>query len=183
MHRTMIVSFPRSGHHLLVNLIKGVLGEEVRYCDPYAHGTSRLAKATLFKSHDFDLNEEAQEHTIVMIRKPEQAISAWYEIATQKERGKDWKSFHAEKLRFHKKFCRRWLGLGFPVVTYENLIAVPERILTRVTRYVSTAPVNADLIRKSIAEHFNRPSGRKGHFNKGLGYREGSLEPDIEYLI
>ena len=62
MERVIGVSWPRSGHHLLVRLLTLYFGETFRYCDFYG-GVDNCCKTApctradihLAKSHDFDL--------------------------------------------------------------------------------------------------------------------------------
>jgi len=109
MRNIQCISFPRSGHHLLVNCLVRYFGNELSfdsrsvetgtdrshfscgefiYCEYYTHcrkiPCSNL-KTTFQKSHDFDLTlpNIAGQYYIVQYRNPKDAIASNFKLETQ----------------------------------------------------------------------------------------------------
>jgi hypothetical protein len=106
MEKTVFITFPRSGHHLVVNVLikyfskntkhREILGNQTRlyckntiaagklhYCEYYNHCQSTPcsdSKTNLQKNHDFGLNEGIDNNYryIILYRHPLDAVVSWY---------------------------------------------------------------------------------------------------------
>ncbi len=155
MNQIQGVSFPRSGHHLLVQMLKVHFAEKKErypaegmattaahaivgpfsYCEYYRCCRERPCKhgATFGKSHDFcgrELEPDPDVRYIVQIREPEWAIESHYEL----RRGRAWKPFAAEWARSWNKFVRKWI-----VPNHENVLVVSYRRLVEVPSFTFAA--------------------------------------------
>jgi len=145
MKKTLFVTFPRSGHHLVVDILQKYYGEEMRYCEMYSH-CSRVwctdSSTTHQKTHDFglDVPTDLDVRYIIQIRNAEDAIASWYKSAIIANwTNQNWKSFLENGLSFRKRFLDKWIygptGHSITIVTYENLIADPLKEIKSIIGY------------------------------------------------
>lgn len=129
------VTYPRSGHHILIKLLDTIAYITENYCEYYeciqADGipincpynkkdwTIKLNKCgahrQIIKSHDFDLNLPYLEENLFLIqlRNPILSIKSWYELALKDPNNKDisidWNMFFDEKFNFWVNFVEKWI--------------------------------------------------------------------------
>lgn len=142
------VSWPRSGHHLLVRLLQGVFGPLFGYCEHYvpkdapgspccaAFPCKRAGLIHMSKQHDFDLTAVVPEGMglVVQYRSFLPSAISGYEM-TQREGGADdtMAAFraHAEAmLPSYRGFMARWVEperANRVLIAYEDLVADPIR--------------------------------------------------------
>lgn len=110
IHKTKIISFPRSGHHLLVRGLQAALNEELVYCEPYIseHNMEVSPYTNVQKSHDFNLDEPIDPSLkyIIQIRGFEQAIKSWYKIEDLEQ---PFEEFYREKREYYDGFLSKWV--------------------------------------------------------------------------
>lgn len=129
IHKTKIVSFPRSGCHLLVRGLQILLQDELVFSEFYGveHNMENSPCVNLQKSHDFNLTDEIDPNMkyIVLHRNPLQAVESWYIQVMESGHYYDWELFKAEKMSFAVDFYEKWNNItneNFFVLPYETLI-------------------------------------------------------------
>lgn len=158
MRKIQCISFPRSGHHLLVDLLATYLGNELVYADRYgaydihgrpvdpAHphrpgpprGFAQEPLATLEKNHDFNLDTVPTCPVLVQIRAPVPAIVSWFCIERDEGRSDtrtEWEHFARTKADFYRRFKSRWIDTDAMILDYDTLVAAPLRALLDVLGY------------------------------------------------
>ena len=148
MNKSYIVTFPRSGHHILLGLLDSYVNVSDNYCEFYECKNNKnesiqcpmnndnwTAKKSqcgsgrqLIKSHDFDLELKYSEEInyLVQLRNPILSIQSWYELQGKDLNNKDeWEVFFTDKFEFWKRFVDKWLALSdrknVLVVNYDSL--------------------------------------------------------------
>lgn len=128
LFRTVCVSFPRSGHHLLV---RGMLQyvDKLVYSENYtaAHNIVNCEFVNLQKEHDLELSLPVHDDLkyIVLIREKENAIKAWYKTHLVKNSHVDFETFYKEKSPYYDGFVDKWIIKSAPntlLIRYEELI-------------------------------------------------------------
>lgn len=143
----MGVSWPRSGHHLLVRLLQAVLGEAFGYCQHYHTSAACCGRLPctrpdihLSKSHDFtgDLPRDPCRHHLVQWRDFLPSVVSDFELVVRGG-GEDSRAAfldHAShRFGAWAAFRARWVEWGEAqgqlVLRYEDLVADPGRALGR----------------------------------------------------
>jgi len=157
-----IVSFPRSGHHWLMNLLGRAhsgnltfdstppsgyprITGHLSYCEHY--GCCRKVPcargAWLQKNHDFELALDVDPaHVVVLYREAPEAIVSWYTLNHRGEKRDDSKretanlsAFWDKKLPYWLGFMRKW-GAHPRALSYERLRREPRASLSLVGRWL-----------------------------------------------
>jgi len=150
------VSWPRSGHHLLVRLLQHALGPGFGYCQHYHTSAACCGRLPclrgdihLTKSHDFagDLPQLQGRRYLVQHRAFLPSVISDFELVVRGG-GEDSRSAflrHASR-RFgaFRTFRSRWVESDFArrqiVLCYEDLVADPEEALGRVLASLAPGP-------------------------------------------
>ncbi|MDX2171170.1 MAG: sulfotransferase [Deltaproteobacteria bacterium] len=151
--RLIGASIPRSGHHFLVRLLQGCLGDAFRFCEFYTPANCcaqvpcarvTAARVSLQKNHDFDLRLPATvpgARYVVQYRNAVDAVLSDRELfgevhgaarAADREQYTVWLGTH---LAYMVGFAEKWLALPGPAavpIAYEDLIADPAGALRAV---------------------------------------------------
>ena len=139
MYRVQGVSFPRSGHHLLVKCVKQYFGKRLGYCGNVFRGQDFPSDGiTLQKNHDFDLTLpiSSDARYLIQYRHPLEAIASWYRwevkhgiaaecnygwrpfmnryapvwnLYTKRSNQRRWSTFLESKILFWSGFMGKWL--------------------------------------------------------------------------
>lgn len=142
------VSWPRSGHHLLVRLLQHVLGPAFGYCQHY-HTSAACCGGLpcvrddihLTKSHDFtgDLQQLRGRRYLVQHRAFLPSVISDFELVVRGGGEDSSTAFlrHAsERFGAYRAFRARWVESAFAtgqvVLRYEDLVAAPEAALGHV---------------------------------------------------
>jgi hypothetical protein len=151
------VSFPRSGHHLLVSFLHRYFGCQFIYCEYYNH-CQQIPCANpannLQKSHDFDLElpaDGAGEY-LLQYRHPLYAITSnfFLHLRGQVRRNpsyKDgnepvrvWREFAVRDLTRWKTWMRKWIlkneNPRTQILAYEDLLHQPVEMLSAVAEFL-----------------------------------------------
>ncbi|MCG3178664.1 MAG: hypothetical protein BIFFINMI_00992 [Phycisphaerae bacterium] len=114
------VSFPRSGHHVLVDTLRDYFGDALGYCE-FAGGCGCRPcpdpRTNLQKDHDFDLGvPDDGRPFLVQFRHPLPALVSWYGFelrAAGVREGNEpvgqWRDFARAKLDFWRRWMMRWV--------------------------------------------------------------------------
>lgn len=164
MRKKLFVTFPRSGHHLLMSMMQKYYGDEMVYCENYSHCGQVWCpdpKTTVQKTHDLDLDvpTDLDVDYVIQMRNVRPAIESWYKSATiHKWTTLPWPDFLEEKMAFYEAWSRKWLkpfGPDAPCIQYATLVEHPALSLAmaigdecNVKRSRAIAGAMADTIRK-----------------------------------
>jgi len=136
--KTIFVTFPRSGHNLLIDTLDKLAGVLTEYCNFYDCTRGGTAQPTCAetrnevrergicpsgmryqRSHDFglDLPVIPAQRYVVQYRHPVESICSWYDIATEfwpleEDSALNFQIFFAEKLAFWDGFMKKWVIPG-----------------------------------------------------------------------
>lgn len=109
INKTYLVSFPRSGHHLLVRGLQRVMEHKLIYSEFYTvkHNFSTCRFVNLQKSHDFDLQQEIKPDYkyVVLIRNMEDALISWWKTTDRKVK---LANFIRRNEKYYLDFMMKW---------------------------------------------------------------------------
>jgi hypothetical protein len=200
MKRVQCVSLPRSGHHLLVDILADYIGDEFVYADSYGvrdvHGNktaiaglprtlSTCPEANYEKTHDFDLDVDLYPADnrvfIVQYREPVAAIVSHYLFGTNGEPGdrKTWEEFARIRAVYFHKFKEKWIDgseyINLPVtkVPYERLVTMPVFSVSEILDFMG-CEVDEKKVRECCTKHpikLTHAADNFAHYDYGF-YRE-----------
>ena len=152
MDHVVGISWPRSGHHLLVRLLGLYFGDEFVYCDPYAEkpgccGTipcRHRHTVTFTKSHDFQLDVKQVKGLkyLVQYRQFTSSVVSDFELhvlhgGENSMRG--FQRFASIEFDRYLAFLEKWVFSDFVaeqfLLDYERLVACPAAVLAEVVTY------------------------------------------------
>ena len=149
MHRTEVMSFPRSGWRLNSRLVRGYFEQpEFKGNTIYTNPSDNMdtnAAITFQKNHDFGLNTPVKKdrHYLVLIRYPIESLVSWYKLE-ENIRGllqADWERFALDKIEFWKGFYSKWVLQNNQdnkhVLNYGVLMQNPFEELCKVIKFLS----------------------------------------------
>jgi len=146
----MLVSFPRSGHHLLVRGLQQTSDHRVVYSEYYSveHNMTNCDYVNLQKSHDFDLDLPIHDdlNYIVMFRSFDDAIQSW----AKAEKIDDLKQFSHDQRLYFDQFMDKWVFSDRPniwLIDYDVLIKEKRSVLTNAARTMGFVPDEFELNR------------------------------------
>lgn len=171
------VSYPRSGHHLIVRLLKGYFQTRFRYCQFYGSPEGCCGKfpctnreVTFTKNHDMDLGRSTALGLpkvdgvpyLILVRNFLDAVVSDYNLHLRNV-GEDslaeWQKFAKSKMNYYRRFVQKWVtsddGIERLVVRYEDLTNGPENVLARIVSFFDpNTPVQVELIHQLVAAAF-----------------------------
>lgn len=162
---TECITFPRSGHHILLSCLADYFGPTLRWSSvhsPYSwdenpglesHGPLGTDPATNFqKNHDFRLDTpiEAGRKYVIQYREPLEALISWYKMRIADGRGNDdspeaWERFARDNTNYWRGFVRKWIlsrerlaaGERILLLDYAWLVSDPSGSVDRVVRFLT----------------------------------------------
>ncbi|MCU0790063.1 MAG: glycosyltransferase [Nitratireductor sp.] len=139
------VSWPRSGHHLLTDLLSAYFGDRFAYCEFYSAENCcrsvpcRAGNINLSKNHDYNGSVPVLSNSnyLVQYRRFAPALVSNYELHvrnTNKDDPEAFRSFAEAQKKRYLHFMARWAettapGATFLSISYEQLTSAPEQIL------------------------------------------------------
>lgn len=188
------VSWPRSGHHVLVRALQKIFKLHFGYCEFYGPsvdpksgccGKFPCAQAGLIsmsKTHDFDLDAELPEGTrhIVQYRKFSEAVISEFELLVAKAADKDnaetFKNFAERRARTYARFIQKWVQPRRPnrvLLDYADFVTDPHKAMRDILRLYD-AQVYASRIAEEIEflDHVSVAGGQKV-VNANRGIKQG----------
>jgi hypothetical protein len=160
IRKTKIITFPRSGHHLLVRGILTALPEYAVYSEVYKspHNMDNCEFVNLQKTHDFDLDEPINPDLqyIVQIRGFELAVESWHKLLVRNESySGSFEDFRKEKTEYYDRFMEKWVNnptfTNRLIIPYHELVADKKNTLINVIKYLGVTELTEDII-KNINE-------------------------------
>lgn len=159
IHPTECVSYPRSGHHGLVDVLRAYFADAFVYCESYDTPEKKLglpggALTNFQKNHDFELSTPVlpDRQYLIQIRHPLQAIESWDEL----DRRAGYPAQPQEnKLGFWTAFVNKWVLAPIPrrlVVDYADLVERPTSTMVSVIQFlIHHQRVDMELLERSLA--------------------------------
>lgn len=144
--KTRIITFPRSGHHLLVRGLQWALTDHLVYSEFYnsPHNMENCPFVNLQKSHDFDLTDLIDDDSqyIIQIRGYELAAESWYRIEPRDE---TLEQFRDRNMAYFDGFMQKWV-LSPPknsiIITYEDMVSDKLREAIRAFKFLASRSPN-----------------------------------------
>jgi hypothetical protein len=169
------VSYPRSGHHLTVRVLKQYFKDSFKYCQYYNKSCEECcqsfpctdASVAMTKNHDMDLNRRMSTGIpqvpgvpyLILIRNfLEAAVSDFNLYLRQNEDSLEaWESFADRKLTFYQRFLHKWVlgrnDLEKLIVQYENLTMQPLEVFGQIISYFHPAePLDEPRLQQIISD-------------------------------
>ena len=143
---TACMSYPRSGHHALVEVLRAYFKENFHYCELYRNPPTELllgapgSPTNYVKNHDFNLETPilSDRNYLVQVRNPLAAIESWDEL--DRRVGHRTPDSQEKKLDFWTAFVKKWVFGPVPsrlVVWYEDLLRDPPATTTSVIQFLT----------------------------------------------
>lgn len=145
LNKAMIVSLPRSGHHLLVRGLNILLEGQMVYSNHYEskHNLSNCEYVNVQKSHDFDMLDEVNPdlHYIIMVRENQYSAASWFDmLKTHENYSKPLTTFIQDKQEYYSKFIQKYVKSdNIPnrkVITFYDLITNKIKVISEVAQFL-----------------------------------------------
>lgn len=162
------VSWPRSGHHLLVRILSAYFGDRFGYCEHYSSidcckvvPCARAGVVNLSKNHDYDSTVPIVSggNYLIQYREFCPSLVSNYELDVR-NKGKDsrrrFRKFAERELEKYETFLRRWAvaeasNCLFVRLDYERLTSSPAEILETVIKlFAPNEPLDRERLALSI---------------------------------
>ena len=150
------VSWPRSGHHLLMRLLEAYLGPSFGYCEFYepedcckTFPCARAGRINVSKNHDdhFRLPQRDDINYLIQVRDFIPALISNFELHVREGNGPDtaeeFRLYASKQWTRYRKFMRKWVESGFAsrqlVVDYAWLVDDPVAVVATTLRWLDPA--------------------------------------------
>ncbi len=177
IRRTVVATFPRSGHHLLERLVRGCYpAGAVSYCDVHQEPGRRLSACpatNLQKTHDLENDEPvsaAYQH-LVQVRYPLESLASWYTMAVKANELPDtieaWRGYAQMTSIMWLRFWKKWVLGPVPkrmIVEYAALMDDPAGTMRRVVDFLGGPAVSDGTIAGVVEAEGVRPRRAFGDF-------------------
>ena len=154
MDHVVGISWPRSGHHLLVRLLELYFGDTFTYCDPYAKkpgccGTIPCQKRDqvhFTKSHDFQLDvpQEKGLKYLIQYREFISSVVSNFELHVLhggEDSMRGFQLFASAEFDRYLDFLGKWVFSDFAtsqfLLDYDRLVSDPGAVLAEVANYIA----------------------------------------------
>ncbi len=181
---TECLTFPRSGNHLLHDLLDAYFADALAFCDIHQtpeRALDRDPATNVQKNHD--LNHDTPLHDdrryIVQVRYPIDSITSWYRMACDNGYARSpgaWQSYAIQQLANWMMFYRRWVLRPVPmriVIAYADLVDRPTDVLARVVEHLTAAPPDTARVEQAVSafdiRRRNNPEGFEFHDRQFFG--------------
>lgn len=176
----MGVSWPRSGHHLLADLLRAYFGDIFRYCSFYDPDEDCCRQApcvrsevSFSKNHDFGLKLPilSGRRYLVQFRQFAPSVISDYQlflfVNKYDDSEKNFRAFAWHKLEEYNKFMEKWgsprdTDVSILYISYENLTNDPYRALQRAISFFTEDAIDGDVMQEIIKNI------RKTELNDGI---------------
>lgn len=150
--RTEFITFPKSGHTLLIRILQRYFGPDLHYCERYMNPELMFdinQVTNCQKNHDFDLKTEIvpNRNYVVQIRDPLESIQSWREDQCLSGHPSFRKDFFSQQLLFWNRFVEKWVLGDVPnrlVIHYRELIDKPFSTVWNVIEHISGSVMNEE---------------------------------------
>lgn len=184
------VSIPRSGHHMLMNLLRDVFGETFTYCvfyagSPCCQTIPCTRPVSIQKSHDFELDQPIDNKLLYIVEYRNfvsSTISDYKMFASNN--GADcrslWLNFAFLRMEYYTRFLEKWAleeRGNVLCVNYDEVMINPVQQIRRVIDFTGLQAENepADVL-------VNYPVGRKNN-DEEFKYYDPEIFALFEHLL
>ncbi|MDQ3774924.1 MAG: hypothetical protein M3461_11455 [Pseudomonadota bacterium] len=170
------MSFPRSGHTLLIRLLLAYFGSGFNYCEFYngcRSWTCRRPLSNFQKCHDLRLDtpQRPDLRYIIQIRHPWPAIVSQFRLklarCSVEDTMESWERHRRKQLPYYSGFVARWAlagqGLQRVLVPYHRLVDRPVDMFAEIARLFANK-VDVDRVRWVVQESDVRERRRWADF-------------------
>jgi hypothetical protein len=156
---TECITYPRSGHHALTQVLSAYFGDNFYYCEMYRDCPLVIGPTTPTnwqKNHDFGLTTPVlpERNYIVQVRNPLESIESWDKL--DRRLVGETTDTQENRVDFWAGFVKKWVLAPIPhrlVVWYEDLMERPLSTVTSVVQFVTrTQNVDVAKIQKALRE-------------------------------
>lgn len=177
---TKNVTFPRSGHHMLISILSSYFEERLNYCEMY-HTPNLTIENCEFtnyqKTHDFELKEPILTNVkyLIQLRNFDDACLSYYRLSKFKynagvERpiknpkpevdinSPEYLAWQKKTYTYYFNFVNKWTMNPIPnskIIYYENLISNPIEQVSSVISFITDEAVNYDKLNLIIKKSDN----------------------------
>jgi hypothetical protein len=176
IHKTACVSFPRSGHHALKNVLCEYFGPGFGYCDNYLDPPERRlenCEETVFqKEHDLGLSIPILPYRhLIQIRDPIHSIQSWIDFdstvgaANANPSREEWAAVFKTRTALWCEWFSKWvLSPIWPrlVVPYQSLITRPYETCANVILFMTGEHEDARRLADALAKFPIVPQTTRG---------------------
>lgn len=141
------VCFPRSGHHMVYDVVRSYFGNRLSYCELYLQPERQIdlcPETNYQKNHDFGLDTPVAKDRkyLVQIRNPVHAITSRWAMesrtsASVAESG--WETSAKEWAVYWAGFFSKWILSPIPnriIVQYEDVLTNPMDTMTTIIQFI-----------------------------------------------
>jgi hypothetical protein len=161
------VSFPRCGHHMMVEVMESYFGVSFRYCGFYGMCEQRPCPAAvthLQKCHDHNLDISADDDVdyLIQYRHPLGAMVSQFEhrvrLGNSLNRAEDWTAFADATLPQWEIFVQKWVLENHNPralkVAYNDALADPIAVFGRVAKlFAPHNPVDFERLKRVVRQN------------------------------
>ena len=158
IHRTECMTYPRSGHHLLIKLLIAHYGQRINYSEFYGDKwhLDTHPQTNLQKNHDFGFDapvDKEDRQYLVQLRRPIDSIVSLYRLNYQgvgrqifdpplpEDNEETWRRFAQQQAVVWADFYVKWVLRPAVrprlIVRYEDLARHPHATLTKVGKFLT----------------------------------------------
>lgn len=174
---TEAMTFPRSGHHWLFEILAEYFGQRLVVAEPHPESPPRIEDSdkTNFQRcfHDWSLTEPIRDDRqyLVQIRDPVDALASRWALEHRPEGIEAWYSIMGQWIDYYSGFMKKWVYSRIPnrlIVRYSDLFTnLPAKVCEIVCFMESSGLCDGGRIHKICEAHPVVYTG-KGNFNGQL---------------
>ena len=161
MYYTHNISYPRSGHRCLLQLLKTYFGEQIKACSIYS--PNKISNPNYLKDHDFGLSVKPVHGTryVIQIRYPLESLISYYKLSVKDGQIPDkkifWENFAHEKMSYWINFYNKWVlsDISQPklVVNYADMMDETQAILEKTIDFVTGHKSDPKKVLQTLSEY------------------------------
>jgi len=145
LNKTIFVTFPRSGHHLLIRGLHVALPQELVYSEFYQceHNMDNCFAVNAQKDHDFKLERDIEGYRyIVQVRDVTDCLYSWYIALNSKE---SFREFYEVNEKYYHRFMNKWILSEIDnrlIIKYEDLVKEKKETVLKVANFMSKGEID-----------------------------------------
>lgn len=198
IRRTETISYPRSGHGALRNILSRYYGNEFHYCAPppiHNCGCDKVPctnrNSNYSKNHDFGLYDgkgikiQPKQQYLIQFRNPIRSITSNYYLyikhSPDQASLQGWYTFAQQEITYWNKLMDKWVfDSPYPensiMCGYEAFISSPFKSVNDVVKFMSDEPINTYRLKRAIAIENIKPRDKLLNFD----YFDNTFFQEIE---
>lgn len=194
------ISYPRSGHHILMACLKDYFGDRMHYCEYYTHCQTTPcpeggSEINIQKSHDNQLDEiiSPTKRYILQYRNPiKSLVSQCYNhekyVWNKESTFEEWETFSNYKMELWEGFMKKWAQgnkeYNLLHLLYEDFLTDPKNFLEKTIKYINpTEVLDSSKLDKILKERKIEPKRNIEDFHHYNKEHFDFLEGKVEYIL